>query len=45
MGWVGFIDQLTRLVKGTAFYCAAPDLGSCIMESWNGGARRRKYIA
>jgi len=45
MGWVGFIDQLTRLVKGMAFYCASPDLGSCVLESYLGGARRKKYIA
>jgi uncharacterized protein with von Willebrand factor type A (vWA) domain len=45
MGWVGFIDRLTKLTKGLAFYCAAPDLGSCIMESYLGGSRKKKYIA
>jgi uncharacterized protein with von Willebrand factor type A (vWA) domain len=44
MSWVGFVDQLTKLVKGMAFYCAAPDLGSCIMESYLGGSRKKKYI-
>ncbi len=45
MDWVGFVDQMTRLTKGVAFYCASGDLGSCIMESYLSGRRKKTYIA
>ncbi len=44
MDWVGFIDQLTRLVRGVAFYCTAGDLGSTIMESYLAGKREKKPL-
>ncbi len=44
MEWVGFVDQMTRLVKGVAFYCAAGDLGSTIMESYLAGKRTKKPL-
>jgi uncharacterized protein with von Willebrand factor type A (vWA) domain len=44
MEWVGFVDQMTRLVKGVAFYCAAGDLGSTIMESYLAGRRTKKAL-
>ncbi|MEP0842332.1 MAG: VWA domain-containing protein [Phycisphaerae bacterium] len=45
LDWVGFVDQLTRLTKGVAFYCAGGELSSCIMESYLSGRRRKTYIA
>jgi uncharacterized protein with von Willebrand factor type A (vWA) domain len=43
--WVGFVDQLTKLTKGVAFYCASGELGSCIMESYLSGRKQKTYIA
>jgi Ca-activated chloride channel homolog len=45
MEWVEFIDQMTRLCKGVAFYCASGDLASCVMESYLNGKRKKTYIA
>jgi uncharacterized protein with von Willebrand factor type A (vWA) domain len=45
MDWVEFVDQLTRLVKGVAFYCASDDLASCVMESYLSGRKKKAYIA
>lgn len=44
MEWVGFVDQLTRLVKGVAFYCTAGDLGATIMESYLSGKREKRAL-
>ena len=44
MEWVGFIDQLTRLSQGAAFYCTAGDLESTIMESYLTGKRKKQPI-
>lgn len=45
MDWVGFVDQLARLTRGVAFYCAGGDLSECIMESYLSGRKRKTYIA
>lgn len=45
MEWVGFVDRLTRLVRGVAFYCTAGDLGATIMESYLSGKRQKKPLA
>jgi len=45
MGWVGFIDRLTRLVRGVSYYCSGEDLSSTVLESYLSGRRSRKYIA
>lgn len=45
MEWVGFVDQLTRLVRGVAFYCTAGDLGATIMESYLAGKRKKQPLA
>lgn len=45
LDWVGFVDQLTKLTKGVAFYCASGELSSCIMESYLSGRKRKTYIA
>jgi len=45
MEWVGFVDQLTKLTRGVAFYCHSGDLSSCVMESYLSGKKRKAYIA
>ena len=44
MDWVGFIDQLTRLTKGVAFYCSSSDLGSTVVESYLNGKKRKSFV-
>jgi Ca-activated chloride channel homolog len=44
MEWVGFVEQLTRLVRGVAYYCAAGDLAATIMESYLSGKRTRQTL-
>lgn len=44
MDWIGFIDQLTRLTRGVAFYCTADDLGAAVMESYLTGKRTKKAL-
>lgn len=43
MDWVGFVDKLTRLIRGTAFYCASDDLSSIVVESYLNGKRAKKF--
>jgi uncharacterized protein with von Willebrand factor type A (vWA) domain len=45
MDWVGFVDQLTKLTKGVAFYTSSGDLASCIMESYLSGRKKKTHIA
>ncbi len=45
MDWVGFVDQLTKLTKGVAFYTSAAELASCVMESYLSGRKKKAYIA
>ena len=45
MEWVGFVDQLTRLTKGLAFYTSSGELASCIMESYLSGRKKKTYVA
>ena len=45
MDWVGFVDQLTRLTRGVAFYTTSTDLASCIMESYLSGRKKKTCIA
>jgi uncharacterized protein with von Willebrand factor type A (vWA) domain len=45
LDWVGFVDQLTRLTKGVAFYCAGGDLANCLMDSYLSGRKQRAYIS
>ncbi|HEV8605961.1 MAG TPA: VWA domain-containing protein [Tepidisphaeraceae bacterium] len=44
MDWVGFVDQLTKLTKGVAFYTSSAELSNCIMESYLNGRRKKAYI-
>ncbi|HEX2970878.1 MAG TPA: VWA domain-containing protein [Tepidisphaeraceae bacterium] len=45
MDWVGFVDQLTKLTRGVAFYTAADELSNCIMESYLSGRKKKTHIA
>lgn len=45
MEWVGFVDQLTKLTKGVAFYTSSGELSSCIMESYLSGRKKKAYIS
>lgn len=45
MHWVGFIDQLTKVTKGVAFYTSGSELSSCIMESYLSGRKKKTHIA
>ena len=45
MDWVGFVDQLTKLTKGVAFYTSSAELASCIMESYLSGRKKKTYLA
>src|SRR5215207_6326734 len=45
MDWVGFVDQLTKLTKGVAFYTSSDQLANCIMESYLSGRKKKAYIA
>jgi Ca-activated chloride channel homolog len=45
MDWVGFVDQLTKLTKGVAFYTSSGELANCIMESYLSGRKKKTYIA
>jgi uncharacterized protein with von Willebrand factor type A (vWA) domain len=45
MEWVGFVEQLTKLTKGVAFYTSSEELSSCIMESYLSGRKKKTFIA
>jgi Ca-activated chloride channel homolog len=45
MDWVGFVDQLTKLTKGVAFYTSSGELASCIMESYLSGRKKKSYLS
>jgi Ca-activated chloride channel homolog len=45
MDWVNFVNQLSRLTKGLAFYTSSGELASCIMESYLTGRRKKTYIS
>ncbi len=45
MDWVNFVDQLTRLIRGSAFYCASDDLSSTVFESYLSGKKKKSFIA
>lgn len=44
MDWVGFVDQLTKLTKGVAFYTSSGELANCIMESYLSGRKKKAHI-
>ena len=45
MEWVGFVDKMTRLVRGIAYYCTSEDLSSTVIESYLSGRKRKQFIA
>jgi uncharacterized protein with von Willebrand factor type A (vWA) domain len=45
MDWVSFVEQMTRLTKGVAFYTSSGELASCIMESYLSGRKKKSYVA
>ncbi len=44
MDWVGFVDQLTRLTRGTAFYCTSENLSSTVIESYLSGKKKKSFV-
>ncbi|MCH9033629.1 MAG: VWA domain-containing protein [Planctomycetes bacterium] len=45
MDWVQFVDQLTRMTRGIAFYCTGDNLANAILESYMSGRKRKTYLA
>ena len=45
MDWINFVDHLTKLTKGVAFYTTSGSLADCIMESYLSGRKRRAHLA
>lgn len=44
MDWVHFVDHLTKLTKGVAFYCTSGDLTNCVMESYLSGRKSKVFL-
>ena len=44
MDWVGFVDQMTRLTRGVAYYCTSEDLGSTVIESYLTGKKKKTFV-
>jgi Ca-activated chloride channel family protein len=45
MDWVSFVEQMTRLTKGVAFYTSSGELANCVMESYLSGRKKKSYVA
>jgi uncharacterized protein with von Willebrand factor type A (vWA) domain len=45
MDWVGFVNQLTKLTRGVAFYTASGELANCVMESYLNGRKKKAFLA
>jgi len=45
MEWVSFVDQLTKLTRGVAFYCTSGNLTQCVMESYLSGKKTKEFLA
>ena len=45
MDWVHFVDHLTKLTRGVAFYCTSGDLTNCVMESYLSGRKSKAFLA
>ena len=45
MDWVSFVDHLTKLTGGVAFYCTSGDLSNCVKESYLSGRKRKTFLA
>lgn len=44
MDWVSFVENLTRLTRGIAFYCSSEDLSSTVIESYLSGRKSKSFI-
>jgi uncharacterized protein with von Willebrand factor type A (vWA) domain len=44
MDWVSFVDKLTRLTRGMAYYCTSEDLSSTVIESYLTGKKTKSFI-
>ena len=45
MDWVGFIDRLTRLARGIAYYCTSEDLSATMVESYLSGKKKKSFVS
>ena len=45
MDWINFVDHLTKLTKGVAFYCTSGELTQCVMESYLSGRKTKTFLA
>jgi len=45
MEWVSFVDQLTRLTRGIAYYCSSDNLASTVIESYLSGKKRKSFVS
>jgi uncharacterized protein with von Willebrand factor type A (vWA) domain len=45
MDWISFVDHLTKLTRGVAFYCTSGDLTQCVMESYLSGRKTKAFLA
>ncbi len=45
MEWVSFVEQMTKLTKGVAFYTSSGELSNCIVESYLSGRKKKSYVA
>ena len=44
MDWVGFIERMTRLTRGVAYYCTCDDLSSTVIESYLTGRKKKSFV-
>jgi len=44
MEWVSFVDQMTKLTKGVAFYTSSGELANCVMESYLTGRKKKSFL-
>jgi len=45
MDWVSFVEQMTRLTRGIAYYGTSEDMASTVIESYLSGRKRKSFIA
>ena len=44
MDWVNFVEKLTRLTHGIAYYCTSEDLSSTVIESYLSGRKKKSFV-
>jgi uncharacterized protein with von Willebrand factor type A (vWA) domain len=45
MDWLNFVDHLSKLTRGVAFYTTSGELTNCVMESYLSGKKKKTYLA